>query len=43
MRRLLLGLVGTSMLFVGTCVQEVLLAYGDSANWYGDLNWWRWE
>lgn len=44
MRKLLLGLIGTLVLFIGTCVQEdilslskraLILAYGDSANAIG--------
>lgn len=42
MRRLLLGLVGMSMLFIGTCVNDTMMKllpvcrYGDSANWPGN-------
>ena len=39
MRKLLGVVLGMSMLFVGTCVQEMLLRYGDSAIWIDPVLW----
>lgn len=33
--RTLLSLLSLSMLSIGSCVQEMLLRYGDPAIWYG--------